>query len=117
MNPAHVNAFDQLLDTMIKTVCDFTVFCVILVLYFAPWLLAYVLDRRRQHAIGLLNLCLGWTLVGWVVAFLWAYQDGSWPSPSILLYVPSPPPPPSPMPPSSTEEDSRIWERETPVSS
>ena len=40
--------------------------------YFAPWVIAVWYDHRNQKAIGLLNLFLGWTLVGWVVALIWA---------------------------------------------
>lgn len=45
---------------------------VIACLYFIP----YGLAKSRQHpsttGIGLLNLLLGWTLVGWLVALIWA---------------------------------------------
>lgn len=43
-----------------------------LVLYFAPLLIALVDRRRNRLGIGALNLLLGWTVIGWVVAFLWA---------------------------------------------
>lgn len=46
---------------------------VVFVVYFTPSFVAY----RRKHtnftAILVLNICLGWTLVGWVVALVWAY--------------------------------------------
>ena len=40
--------------------------------YFLPSLVA--IERRKQNgtAIFVLNLFLGWTLVGWVVALVWA---------------------------------------------
>ena len=40
--------------------------------YFLPSLVA--IERRKQNgaAIFLLNLFLGWTLLGWVVALIWA---------------------------------------------
>lgn len=39
-------------------------------LYFLPT----IVGRNKSDAglIFLVNLCLGWTLVGWVVAFIWA---------------------------------------------
>jgi hypothetical protein len=43
-----------------------------LVLYFAPFLIALAGNRRNLLGIGALNLLLGWTVVGWIVAFLWA---------------------------------------------
>lgn len=41
-------------------------------MYFLPSLVA--IERRKQNgaAIFLLNLLLGWTLLGWVVALVWA---------------------------------------------
>ena len=45
---------------------------VLLVLYFVPTIIA---ARRKHHnavAIGALNLLLGWTLLGWVGALVWA---------------------------------------------
>jgi len=40
------------------------------VLYFLPSIIGR--DKRESTGIFLLNLFLGWTLIGWVVAFLWA---------------------------------------------
>jgi hypothetical protein len=43
-----------------------------LFLYFIPAIVA----RRREHhnagAITVLNVFLGWTLLGWVIALVWA---------------------------------------------
>jgi hypothetical protein len=39
-------------------------------LYFLPSLLGK--DKRNAGAIFVLNLLLGWTFVGWVVALVWA---------------------------------------------
>jgi hypothetical protein len=47
-------------------------FCALLFLYFIP---ASVACRRAHHkaaSIVILNLVLGWTLIGWVVALVWA---------------------------------------------
>lgn len=48
------------------------VFLVLAVIYFIPLTVA----RRRRHpntvAIGILNLFLGWTFLGWVAALVWA---------------------------------------------
>jgi Na+/H+-dicarboxylate symporter len=44
----------------------------IAVLYFIP----YGLAKSRKHSsttgIGLLNLFLGWSVIGWLVALIWA---------------------------------------------
>lgn len=49
----------------------FLVICA-LVLYFFPGLVAKVRGHQNYDAILLLNLLLGWTLLGWVVAMVWA---------------------------------------------
>lgn len=55
----------------------FVYLLVLVILYFLPWLIA-MLNRHRQIAgIFFLNLFLGWTLVGWVVALVWAVQSGA----------------------------------------
>lgn len=40
--------------------------------YLAPLVVGYVRDTRAQHVIALVTVMLGWTVVGWVVAMLWA---------------------------------------------
>jgi len=41
-------------------------------LYFAPTLEAYHRKKKNKEAIFYLNFFLGWTLIGWVVALVWA---------------------------------------------
>jgi hypothetical protein len=43
-----------------------------LVFYFLPAIIALVRHKRNGISIFLLNFFLGWTLVGWVVALVWA---------------------------------------------
>lgn len=43
--------------------------------YFLPWLIAILRGRANGCAIGVVNIFLGWTLVGWVVALAWAVAD------------------------------------------
>jgi len=40
------------------------------VIYFAPTIMAH--GKRNSTAIFLLNLLLGWTFIGWVIALVWA---------------------------------------------
>lgn len=42
-------------------------------LYFLPTLCAGARGRRNTGAIFILNLFLGWSLVGWVIALVWAF--------------------------------------------
>lgn len=45
---------------------------VALAIYFAPWLLAKYRRHKNALAIFTTNLLLGWTLVGWIAALIWA---------------------------------------------
>ena len=44
------------------------------VMYFLPSIVALARNKRDITAIMLLNLFLGWTLIGWVVALVWAVK-------------------------------------------
>jgi hypothetical protein len=41
-------------------------------IYFIPYIVARQNGKQNSGAIGALNFFLGWTLVGWVVALVWA---------------------------------------------
>lgn len=40
--------------------------------YFAPTLVAYCREHHNAGMIFVLNLFFGWTIIGWVIALLWA---------------------------------------------
>jgi hypothetical protein len=42
--------------------------------YFVPTLVAIHEEHRNAAAIGVLNLLLGWTVLGWIVALVWAVK-------------------------------------------
>ncbi len=44
----------------------------LLVLYFLPFLVAMRRGHHNRAAIGILNLLLGWTFLGWVGALVWS---------------------------------------------
>jgi len=48
------------------------IFLVLVCLYFVPTLYAWHKDNPDWESILLLNLFLGWTFVGWVIAVIWA---------------------------------------------
>jgi Superinfection immunity protein len=48
------------------------IWLIILVCYFIPTVIASMRGHRQQGAIFVLNLLLGWTLLGWVAALVWA---------------------------------------------
>lgn len=39
-------------------------------LYFLPSIIGY--NKKNANAICMLNLLLGWTVLGWIVALIWA---------------------------------------------
>jgi len=43
-----------------------------LVIYFLPTIIAMNREHMSKGAIFALNLILGWTLVGWLFAFIWS---------------------------------------------
>ncbi len=43
-----------------------------LLLYFLPSIIAAVRGKRDTLAIFLLNLFLGWSVIGWFVVLIWA---------------------------------------------
>ena len=52
------------------------IIAIVLFVYFLPTLNALIRigepRKRNWTAIFVLNLCLGWTLIGWVVALVWS---------------------------------------------
>lgn len=56
---------------------NFTIFELLLVVlifafYFLPTLIAFLRRHKNKLAIFLLNLLLGWTVLGWVVSLVWS---------------------------------------------
>ena len=47
-------------------------FGVSLALYFLPSIIALARNKRDTLAIFLLNLFLGWSVIGWFVALIWS---------------------------------------------
>ena len=45
-------------------------------IYFLPIFVAYLREHRNTASIAIVNLFLGWTLTGWVVALAWAFSAG-----------------------------------------
>lgn len=44
-------------------------------LYFLPSIIALARSKRDLLAIFLLNLFLGWSVIGWIVALVWAAKN------------------------------------------
>ncbi len=48
---------------------------VAILIYFLPFFIAQKRKHHNWRAIGLLNLFLGWTFVGWVIALVWSVAN------------------------------------------
>lgn len=57
-----------MLDEFVQAIAVF----VALTLYFLPAIIADHRKRRDLLVIALFNACLGWTGIGWLIAFYWA---------------------------------------------
>jgi Superinfection immunity protein len=44
------------------------------ILYFLPAIIAFARSKRDSAAILVLNILLGWTAIGWVIALVWALR-------------------------------------------
>jgi hypothetical protein len=47
------------------------------VMYFLPSIIALARSKRDLLSIFLLNLFLGWSIIGWVVALVWSVKGDS----------------------------------------
>ena len=64
--------------------------------YMLPWAIAATRAKSNSVAIGVLNLLLGWTVIGWVVALVMACSA----EPAVVaVHHPAPPPVPPTAPP------------------
>ncbi len=49
-----------------------TVTIVVICLYFLPYANALCMGNKNRGAILVLNLLLGWTVIGWIIALVWS---------------------------------------------
>lgn len=50
-----------------------TILWIIIIIYLLPWIIGTVRRHKNINAIGMLNLLVGWTVIGWVWVFIWAW--------------------------------------------
>jgi hypothetical protein len=46
-----------------------------LVMYFLPSIIAFAKSKRDGLSIFLLNFFLGWSVIGWIIALVWAAKN------------------------------------------
>lgn len=47
----------------------------VIIMYFVPGVIAGFRGHKNATAITILNLFLGWTFLGWVIALVWAFTN------------------------------------------
>jgi hypothetical protein len=62
-----------------ELIAGLIVLSLLLALYFLPTIIAGVRSHRNTLAIFIVNLLLGWSLLGWIAALVWSvmYQPKS----------------------------------------
>lgn len=53
----------------------FLISLVSLLLYFAPAFVALSRETKHKWVIAVLNLLFGWSLLGWLICLIWAFND------------------------------------------
>ena len=48
-----------------------------LAIYFLPIIVAVARKTKKMLGIVLLNIFLGWTFIGWIIALIWAFSAES----------------------------------------
>ena len=56
-------------------IAEFIFIFTLLFVYFVPTFVAYSRQHKNVLAIFILNLFLGYTFVGWVIALIWAVYN------------------------------------------
>ena len=54
------------------TILELLFVVLIFAFYFLPTLIAFLRQHKNKLVIFLLNLLLGWTVLGWVVSLVWS---------------------------------------------
>lgn len=65
---------ERFLD-MLSGVSLFVIIAILLIsalIYFIPSIIAVFRDKKQKLVIFIINLFIGWTVVGWLTALIWA---------------------------------------------
>jgi hypothetical protein len=60
---------------LLSTFLFFPLFGLPFLMYFLPSIIALARSKRDLLSIFLLNLFLGWSIIGWIVALVWAAKN------------------------------------------
>lgn len=57
---------------LLLSVLGFAFYFILIALYLIPAVVAWKVNHKNKAAVILLNIFLGWTVIGWVGALVWA---------------------------------------------
>ncbi|HXO00470.1 MAG TPA: superinfection immunity protein [Stellaceae bacterium] len=57
---------------MLSNTTNIIMLLLIVLIYMLPTLIAFGREHPRRTDIAVVNILLGWTLIGWFAVFLWA---------------------------------------------
>ena len=57
---------------MLDNTLSIIVLLLIVLIYMLPTFIAFGREHPRRQDIAVVNILLGWTLIGWIGVFLWA---------------------------------------------
>lgn len=73
--PSSFSAANSARFSAMEVVMLIALAAVSIAVYFLPTLVAILRAHKNGCAIFMLNLLLGWTFVGWVIALVWAFAN------------------------------------------
>ena len=69
-----MSSVDDPAGSMIDIGLRFAKQLAIVLVYLAPSIIAQKYRHPKQPVILMLNVALGWTIIGWIVALIWALK-------------------------------------------
>jgi hypothetical protein len=57
---------------MLGNTTNILMLLLVVVIYMLPTVIAFGREHPRRQDIAVVNILLGWTLIGWIAVFLWA---------------------------------------------
>lgn len=56
---------------------SYIAFWILFLVYIFPAVVASLRLHRNKTCIFILNITLGWTCLGWIIALIWAFSDNA----------------------------------------
>lgn len=62
-------------ETAVEPIIGLALIAVAIAFYFAPSVIALMRRHANMAPILIVNIFLGWTFIGWIVALAWAFSS------------------------------------------